>query len=192
MKFDAIIIGGGLAGSRIAAALQKEGLQCAMVAEGLSIHNADRSAFEAQGGYVLAGDRAEGGVIADGLVRSVGTANMGPDALQADIWVLATGKFFGRGIAATMDSVYEPVFGLDVAYEQDRAKWFDADFSAPQPFLEFGLKTQDCHPLKDGKAVKNLYAAGEVLEGVSSARTDAASIIEESADKAVEQIKKER
>lgn len=193
MKFDAVIIGGGLAGTAVATALQENGLKCAVVAEGLSIHNAERQRFELLGGYLLRGDVAVNGTIKDGEVKGIGTRNMGPEALTADIWVIATGKFFGKGLVATMDGIYEPIFGLDVKYAEDRAAWFDPDFSKPQPFLDFGLETDEAgHPFKDGAPVRNLYAAGEILAGISSASPEACKAILGSAEKVIETIKKER
>ena len=68
-----------------------------------------------------------------------------------------------------MERVYEPLFGLDVVWDEDRSRWFDASFDAPQSFLSFGLKTDaQSRPSLGGRTVENLYACGEILAGVSA------------------------
>lgn len=190
MKFDVIVIGGGLAGMTAADALQEDGFRCAVVAEGLSLYNSPRGAFRAAGGTLLAGDRVTGGVFEDGRLVSVSTEKLGDVTLEADYFILATGKYFSKGIVADMDRVYEPLFGLDVEYDEDRGKWFDASFSAPQRFLEFGVKAEEGHALKDGKPVANLFPAGEVLAGICGAQGDAVEVIEKSALDAVKAIRR--
>ena len=186
MKFDVIIIGGGLAGVTAATALQQEGLRCAMIAEGLSLSGASREAFLAAGGTLLAGDRVTGGTIEGGRLVSVRTEKLGDVTLEARAFILATGKYFSRGIVADMDKVYEPVFGLDVEYDADRSAWFNPSFAAPQKFLEFGVKAQDGCALREGSRIANLFPAGEVLAGISSAGGDATEEIRKSALAAAE------
>ena len=94
--------------------------------------------------------------------------SLGPDAIVAGSYVLATGRFYNGGLVADMDRVYEPLFGLDVEYEKDRSKWFDPDFFAPQPFLSFGVRVDaDGHPSVQGVTVNNLLVKGEILAGCS-------------------------
>ena len=164
MKFDVVIIGGGLAGMRAATVLQTEGLRCAVVAEGLSLHDAPRSEFKAAGGTILAGDKVVGGVFEGDRLKSVRTEKLGDVTLEADWFILATGKYFSKGIVADMDRIYEPLFGLDVFHDPDRTRWYDLDFFAPQAYGRFGVET-DRHfrALKDGKVIDNLYVAGSVL-----------------------------
>jgi anaerobic glycerol-3-phosphate dehydrogenase B subunit len=192
MKFDVIVIGGGLAGMTAAEALQSAGLKCAVIAEGLSLHNAPRNAFRAAGGTLLAGDRVTGGDFdGDRLVR-VHTEKLGDVALEAGAFVLATGKYFSKGIVADMDKVYEPLFGLDVEYDADRSGWFDPSFAAPQRFLEFGVKAEDGRALKDGKPLANVYPAGEVLAGICGAQGDATETIRKSGLDAADAIRRAR
>lgn len=190
MKFDVIIIGGGLAGMTAATALQEAGLRCAVVAEGLSLHNAPRRGFSAAGGTMLAGDRVVSGRFAGDRLVAVRTEKLGDVELEAENFVLATGKYFSRGLVADMDRVYEPLFGLDVEYDEDRSTWFDPSFAAPQKFLEFGVKSLDGRAVKDGAVIANLYPAGEVLAGVTSAQGDATAAIVKSADEAVKAIRR--
>ena len=190
MKFDVMIIGGGLAGMTAATALQTDGLKCAVVAEGLSLHNASRREFSAAGGTLLAGDRVVCGRFEADRLVAVRTEKLGDVELEAENFVLATGKYFSKGIVADMDRVYEPLFGLDVEFEEDRTKWFDPSFAAPQKFLEFGVKSDGGRAVKDGKAIANLFPAGEVLAGISSAQGDATDKIVQSAVDAANSIRR--
>lgn len=166
MRFDVVIIGGGLAGMTAATALQKAGLKCAAVAEGLSLHDAPRTEFIALGGMLFAGDSVLGGDWEDGMLRCVYTRNLEGTRLEADNFILATGKFISRGLVSTMDSVYEPIFGCDVEYIHDRDRWVDPDFFSPQPFESFGVITDEAgRVFVGGKPAANLYAAGEILAG---------------------------
>lgn len=186
MKFDAVIIGGGLAGMTAATALQQGGLKCAVVAEGLSLSGASREAYTAAGGTLLAGDRVTGGTIENGRLVSIRTEKLGDVTLEARAFILATGKFFSRGIIADMQKVYEPIFGLDVQYDADRSTWFSPSFAAPQRFLEFGVIAEDGCAVRNGVKIENLFPAGEVLAGLSSAASDATAEIKKSALAAAE------
>ena len=162
MKFDAIVIGGGWSGAKAALELLKSGREVALFMSGRPVYKVDLSEFKSLGGLVVAGDKVTGGRIEDGKVVSVTTEDLG--TVCADVYVLATGKFFGGGLVADMDKVYEPVFGLDVEYEKDRSKWFDPDFFADQPFLNFGVKADaEGHPYKDGTCISNLTVTGGIL-----------------------------
>ena len=181
MKFDAVIIGGGLAGVTAATILQQSGMRCALVAEGLSLNEAPRKAFRDAGGTVLAGDRVTGGIFDGDTLKAVRTEKLGDVTLEARAFILASGKYFSRGIVADMDRVYEPVFGLDVIFDPDRSAWFDSDFSAHQKFLDFGVASQDGCALLGGRRIVNLFPAGEVLAGISGAEHDATETIRKSA-----------
>lgn len=186
MKFDVVVIGGGLAGMTAATALQQGGLRCAVIAEGLSLSGASREAYTAAGGTLLAGDRVTGGTIENGRLLSIRTEKLGDVTLEARAFILATGKFFSRGIVADMQKVYEPIFGLDVQYDADRSTWFSHSFAAPQRFLEFGVIAEDGCAVRNGVKIENLFPAGEVLAGLSSAASDATAEIKKSALAAAE------
>ena len=166
MKFDVIIIGGGLAGMTAGVGLLRAGRSVAAVSEGLSMHETPAAEFIALGGTFLPGDSVlRGEWDGDRLLR-VFTRNLEDTPLAADAFILSTGKFFSRGLVATMDSVAEPVFGCDVFWEKDRDKWCDPDFFAPQPFERFGVLTSpDGRVFRGGREAENLYAAGEILAG---------------------------
>lgn len=191
MKFDVIVIGGGLAGITAAFDLQFNDYKCAVISEGLSLSKADSKDFVDYGGTVIPGDRVCDAEFEGGLLKSVRTEKLGDVSLEADNFILATGKFFSKGLVADMDKVYEPIFGLDVHYDPDRGNWFKGSFAAHQPFLDFGVETDEAgHAILGGEPVPNLYAAGEILKGISGAEQDATEIIKESALKAAQQIRK--
>ena len=190
MKFDVVIIGGGLAGMTAAAKLQGDGLRCAVVSAGLSLNKCDGRDFFAAGGTMLAGDSVVSGRFEGDRLFAVRTEKLGDMELEADDFILATGKYFSRGIVADMDRVYEPLFGLDVKYDEDRSSWFDASFAAPQKFLEFGVVSKDGCALKNGEKIVNLHPAGEVLAGISTAQGDATEQIVRSALEAVKAIRR--
>ena len=190
MHFDVIIIGAGSAGMRVASALQAAGKKTAVIGAGRSINEVEVGPYEHGGGTLLIGDKVREGLFAGDRLTAVRTENLGAYALEADAFVLATGKFLGGGLVADMERVYEPLFGLDVAYESDRAKWFDADFGAPQPFLQFGVRTDALQrPSLGGRTVENLYACGELLADVTAVEGRAA--IEASADRVIQLLNTE-
>lgn len=167
MRFDVVIIGGGKSGTRAALKLAQAGKRCAVVSAGHCLGQTFRSEFIACGGTFLSGDRVIGGRIEEDRLLFVNTENLGKDtALEAENFILCTGKFFSKGLISTIDKIYEPVFGCEVVYEKDRSKWTASDFYASQPFESFGVRTTGLGQVYvDGKAVSNLYAAGEILAG---------------------------
>lgn len=166
MRYDVVIIGGGLAAMTAGVILRRSGKSCIAVAEGLSLHDTPRKDFISSGGLVLAGDSVVGGVFGNGKLEAVRTRNLENTLLEADYFILATGKFFSRGLVSTMDSVFEPIFGADVIYDEDSSKWCSPDFYAPQPFEKFGVATDgEGRVMIGGRPVSNLYAAGEILAG---------------------------
>ena len=120
--------------------------------------------FEVLGGTFLMGDEVTSAAMHEGIVSSITTRNLDTVRLFADHFILASGGFFSKGLASTPTQVYEPLFGLDIDFAEDRNAWYDADFFASQPYMDFGVKTDaELHPYKDGEPVKNLFAIGSVL-----------------------------
>ena len=120
--------------------------------------------FEVLGGTFLMGDEVTSAAMHEGVVSSITTRNLDTVRLFADHFILASGGFFSKGLASTPTQVYEPLFGLDIDFSEDRNAWYDADFFASQPYMDFGVKTDaDLHPFKDGEPIKNLFAIGSVL-----------------------------
>ena len=122
--------------------------------------------FEVLGGTFLMGDEVTSAALHEGVVSSITTRNLDTARLFADHFILASGGYFSKGLAATPTQVYEPLFGLDIDYPAERKDWYDADFFAEQPFMDFGVKTDALlHAVKDGEPVKNLFCIGSVLGG---------------------------
>ena len=167
MKYDVIIAGGDPADVKIAMAALAAGKSCCLIAEGRLSGEGGRNAFAQAGGVLLLGDHIASVEWAeDGSVAALYTANLGDERLVASVYVLATGRFFTKGLVSTMDNIREPLFGCDVLFEADRSRWCVEDFFAPQPFESFGVKVDEQqHPLKQGKAIVNLLAAGGILAG---------------------------
>lgn len=165
MKYDVIIIGGGLAGLTAGVELQKAGLRCCAVSSGLSLHKVPKAEFLSLGGTFLPGDTVVGGVWDGDRLVGVHTVNLEDTLLEADNFILSTGKFFSKGLAARMDGIVEPVFGADVEFDPCRDRWYDPDFFAPQPFERFGVRAEEGRVLLGGRPCANLFAAGEILAG---------------------------
>lgn len=172
MRFDAVIIGGGYAGCTAAGILSDAGMKVCVVSEGLSLSvsgsktpYAAQSALQKRGVTILRGDRAVGAKVEDGRVLGITTRNLGPGTmLEAPFYILATGKFFSRGLLSDKEHIWEPVFGADVEYGAERTSWFDEDFSAPQPFMGFGVKTDSsARVYVGGKVLENLFATGDIV-----------------------------
>ncbi len=88
--------------------------------------------------------------------------------IQAKGIILASGRFFGKGLHADRKQIRESIFDLPVSQPQSRSKWHDPDFLAPagHPVNLAGLETDEYfRPLgKGGKAAyENLFAAGSIL-----------------------------
>jgi len=102
-------------------------------------------------------------------VVSVEAKNFPDQDIEADHFVLATGSFMSGGLASTPEEIREPIFGLDVDYEGKCGDWSKEKLFDAQPYMEFGVKTDnEFHALKDGKPIENLYAIGSILGGHNS------------------------
>lgn len=168
MKFDVIIIGGDRCDAAEGLRYIKEGKSVCLIAEGGHLDSPeDRLAFAHKGGTLLLGDSvARVEWTEDGSVARLFTVNLGGTPLEAPLYILASGRFFTKGLCSDMDKVWEPVFGVDVRFGEDPSKWCSEDFFAPQPFESFGvIADSEGHALKDGRPVSNLIACGSILAG---------------------------
>ena len=120
--------------------------------------------FEVLGGTFLLGDEVTSAAVHEGVVSSITTRNLDTARLFADHFILASGGYFSKGLVTTPTQVYEPLFGLDIDYPEERKDWYDPDFFADQPYMDFGVKTDAAlHGIKDGEPVRNLFCIGSVL-----------------------------
>ncbi len=129
-----------------------------------------KAEFEKAGGRFFLGDTVvEAGFAEDGSVASVKTSNFGDIQMHADNFVLATGSFFSKGLIATPDKVYEPVFGIDLSYESSREDWFDRNFWNRQNYISFGaVVDKTMNASIGGQTVGNLYAIGSLIGGCNA------------------------
>lgn len=132
---------------------------------GVNLHQALLSRFRMLGGMVMPGDRVECANVTL-PEKTLYTRNHVDIPLKAQHVVLASGSFFSNGLVAEFDRVVEPIFGLDVDYASERAGWSQAEVLAPQPYRQFGVKTDDkLRPSINGKTLDGVYAIGAVLAG---------------------------
>lgn len=126
-----------------------------------------KAEFEKAGGRFLLGDTVTDAVFGqDGKIESIETANFGDIRMYADNFVLATGSFFSKGMIATPEKVYEPVFGIDLTFGEKREDWFDRNFWNRQDYISYGAKiNSSLNPSIDGMTINNLYVAGSLLGG---------------------------
>lgn len=126
-----------------------------------------KAEFERAGGRFLMGDTVvEADFNEDGTVKSIGTQNFGSIRLYADNFVIATGSFFSKGLIATPERIFEPVFGVDLSYAEGRDQWFDRNFWNKQNYISYGAKVSKfLHASIDGKPIANLYAIGSIIAG---------------------------
>lgn len=126
-----------------------------------------KAEFEKAGGRFLLGDTVTDAVFGqDGKIESIETANFGDIRMYADNFVLATGSFFSKGMIATPEKVYEPVFGIDLTFGDKREDWFDRNFWNRQDYISYGAKVNNSlNPSIDGMPINNLYVAGSLLGG---------------------------
>lgn len=126
-----------------------------------------KAEFEKAGGRFLLGDTVTDAVFGqDGKIESIETANFGDIRMYADNFVLATGSFFSKGMIATPEKVYEPVFGIDLTFGDKREDWFDRNFWNRQDYISYGAKVNSSlNPSIDGMTINNLYVAGSLLGG---------------------------
>lgn len=128
-----------------------------------------RKRFQELGGTYFLGDNVEEGTFENNRLVAIGTNNHGDIKLEADQFILASGSFYSKGIVATRDKVYEPIFGLDVNGETNGSKWRDEKFFNDQPYMHFGVNTDSqFRATMNGKAVENLFVAGSVLGGANA------------------------
>ncbi|WP_368877616.1 glycerol-3-phosphate dehydrogenase subunit GlpB [Providencia vermicola] len=133
---------------------------------GIRLHETLLRQFRRQGGIVMPGDKVTSVNCIGSRIESVTTRNHGDVSLKASQFVLATGSFFNNGLVAEFDRVYEPLMHLDLCHIPERAQWTNKVFFASQPYMTFGVQTDEqLRAKKDGQTIENLYVAGAVLGG---------------------------
>lgn len=167
--------------------LLKSGRSVAVVSTGYSIHNVDYRPFESAGGTLLMGVHVDEVKVSGNKAIEIITDKLGPDTpLQAEWFVLSTGKYFGGGLESDMDRVWEPLLGADVRAQAER---FKPNFEDEQPFMRFGvIVDESSRVMVGGEPLSNVFACGEILEGISGADPESDAQIKDSALKVTQQI----
>lgn len=129
-----------------------------------------KAEFEKAGGRFFLGDTVIEATCHDnGNIKNVATVNFNDIRMEADNFILATGSFFSKGLIATPEKVYEPIFGIDLTYSEGRENWFNTNFWNRQNYISFGAKVDsDLNASVDGKKIENLYAIGSVIGGTNA------------------------
>ena len=125
-----------------------------------------RDRLQQLGGTYIPGDSVTRGEFRGNRLERIYTSNFGDMPLEAGNFVISTGSFFGHGLIATIDRIYEPALGLDVNMTGGRTEWYDKDYYASQPYMGAGVITDEkFRPSVKGRTVENLYATGALLSG---------------------------
>ncbi len=128
-----------------------------------------KEAFESLGGNFIMGDVVESAIVEGDEVKSLTTHNFGDISISADNYILATGSFFSKGLIATPTKIFEPIFDIDLEYNQERSEWYDAEFFNDQNYISFGAKFDDSlRAIKNGRLINNLYVCGSILSGANT------------------------
>lgn len=148
-----------------------------------------RRRYELLGGTFLIGDEALRAHEHEGVVHSIATHNLDVHYLEAENFILATGGLFSKGLRSNPFRISEPILGLDIDHPEDRNSWYNPAFSAEQPYMGYGVKTdQQLHAVKEGVALKNVYAIGSILGDTRPELGSGAGLAINSAFAVVDQI----
>jgi len=90
------------------------------------------------------------------------------EEIRAEAVLLATGRFFGKGLVADRGRIRETLFGLEVRQPENRSHWHHRDLWDPRghPVNRAGLETDESfRPLgvSGQAAYPDLYASGSIL-----------------------------
>ena len=133
---------------------------------GMRMHTLLRHYFKMLGGNYLTGDNAISGSFEGDKLLNVTTAKLDGMPLRANNFVLATGSFVSRGLAANYERVFEPIFDLDVDADADRERWTRFGVMESQAYFRYGVATDSSlRCLRQGKPITNLHAIGSILSG---------------------------
>lgn len=133
---------------------------------GIRLEEAMKTHFQSLGGLLLKGDEVTGGDIEHGRLQRIYTKHHQDMPLTARQFLIASGSFFSRGLAADRNQIQEPVFGLDMANIPARTHWYQREFFSDNshPYLHMGIScNRHLQPAINGQTINNLYGAGALL-----------------------------
>ena len=133
---------------------------------GIRLQKLLKKRFVALGGTFISGDNVISAEVNGGRIDSIRTERHGDTRFLAENVIFATGSFFSNGLKATPEEIFEPILHLDVDYSGSHGDWFNEDVYAVQPYLSFGVKTDDSLRVSlGGKTLENAWAVGQLLSG---------------------------
>ena len=133
---------------------------------GVRVQTILRQYFQKLGGTLVPNNTVAKGELEGSRLKKVYTDKLGTTALEADNFVFAAGSFLGGGLTSNYEGVREPILGLDVDADADRAKWASYDLYGKQPYQSYGVKTDDnLLAMKNSQTLDNVYAIGSILSG---------------------------
>lgn len=157
---------------------------------GSRIASALKSAFNKKGGTVLKSDPVlhvkwhsvsdlnlphDSSTQFNKKIAGVLTQNIQDSPIQANNYILASGRFFNRGLTAHRSKISETIFDLDIEQKSARSEWAKAQFFDSHPLMKAGVHTNDdFHPYQAQQLVSNLYCIGGVLGGFDAVKEGAA------------------
>jgi glycerol-3-phosphate dehydrogenase subunit B len=137
---------------------------------GTRLYNRLRRYFLDHGARLQVGHPVRRGLVENGRVIGVEVAAAGkPQRFYADRVILATGGLYGGGLFGDdRGRIWEPIFGLPVAYDPDRTRWFNPNLLDPRghPVHYFGVRANNRMQPVDPNGeplVEGLYVAGHIL-----------------------------
>jgi len=143
---------------------------------GYRLFQAFKRDLQRKGVTVIMGFAVTEALIRDGTCSGV-TVTCPPlqRAYSAEMFILATGSFFGGGLEEKGERAVEPIFGLPVHQPASRDAWFGDRFFSddPHPIAHVGIMADErLNPIgQEGRAVvRNLHVAGSILSGADPLR----------------------
>ena len=136
---------------------------------GIKIQQFLHQTFINLGGVYMLGDNITHGDIVNGELKKIYSFNHGDIPFQAQNFILATGSYFSQGLVANRKKVYEPIFNLDIEFNDSRVNWYDNNVFNSQPYMAFGIKTN--HNFQgqiNNQTINNLYVIGAGLESFNA------------------------
>ncbi len=125
-----------------------------------------RNYFVSLGGVYMLGDSVRKADIENNTVKRVYSFNHGDIPFSGNHFILATGSYFSQGLIATPDKIYEPVFGLDVTYAENRKDWHNPKLFESQGYQQYGVQTDTFfRGIREKNVINNLYVTGAILDG---------------------------
>ncbi len=143
---------------------------------GFRLFHAFKRDLRKKGVTIIMGFSAAAALVRDGrcVQMTVTTAPI-ERSYSAEVYVLATGSFFGGGLEAKGDRVVEPLFGLPVYQPVSKEHWFRDRFFCDEshPIESFGIMVDErLNPIdeKGRVVVSNLHGAGSILSHCDALR----------------------